>query len=366
MRHFDKYQILTNCQHGFRRKRSCETQVLTLVDELIKSLDKGKQHDLAVLDFSKAFDRVPHTDLPLLVLSKSRLFADDCVVYREINTEADCEILQQYLHNLADWEKQWGMSFHPEKCSVLRVHRKSRVNLSWNTHIDKITKKGNSTLGFLHLNLRISNEEAKTTAYISLVRPNLEYCSTAWNPYTKDQTKKLEMVQRRAARYVTNRHHNTSSVATMLDHLQWDTLESRRTKAQLTMLYRIVNNLVDIPAQQHLTPASSRTRSINSRKYRQPSSSTSYYRNSFFPRTITIWNSLPSAIAEAPDLDRNGCGGGSSGGGCGSGSSDKSIGSDKSSGSSCGGGGGSGSCSSGGGSGSSSDGRGSSSGGSEM
>ncbi|KAH3879321.1 hypothetical protein DPMN_003223 [Dreissena polymorpha] len=44
------------------------------------------------------------------------------------------------------------------------------------------------------------------------------------------------MVQRRAARYVTNRYHNTSSVTSMLDHLQWETLESRRTKAQLSMI----------------------------------------------------------------------------------------------------------------------------------
>ena len=63
MRHFDIHNILTDCQHGFRRRRSCETQLLTLTDELTASLDKRKQHDLAVLDFSKAFDRVPHNRL---------------------------------------------------------------------------------------------------------------------------------------------------------------------------------------------------------------------------------------------------------------------------------------------------------------
>ena len=186
MRHFDKNEILTDCQHGFRKRRSCETQILTLVDELVKSLEKGKQHDLAVLDFSKAFDKVPHSrllsklthygirgntltwikdflsnrsqrvivdgatsepapvtsgvpqgsvlgptlflafinDLPLHVQSSARLFADDCVIYREINSVADSLLLQQDLHSLAEWERQWGMSFHPEKCTVLRVHRK--------------------------------------------------------------------------------------------------------------------------------------------------------------------------------------------------------------------------------------------------
>ena len=63
MRHLDKHKLLTDCQHGFRRRRSCETQLLTLADELIKGLDKGRQLDLAILDFSKAFDRVPHERL---------------------------------------------------------------------------------------------------------------------------------------------------------------------------------------------------------------------------------------------------------------------------------------------------------------
>ena len=123
--------------------------------------------------------------------------------------------------------------------------------MSWKLHIDKTVKKGNSTLGFLRRNLRINSEDVKSDAYISLVRPNLEYCSIIWNPYHKDQVYKLEMVQWRAARYATNQCPNTSSVSEMLDHLNWETLESRGTKAQLTMMFRIVNSLVDVPLEQY-------------------------------------------------------------------------------------------------------------------
>ena len=133
-------------------------------------------------------------------------------------------------------------------------------------------------LGFLRRNLRFSNESTKTSAYRSMVRPLLEYCSTVWSPYTQEHIQNIEMVQRRAARYVTNRYHSTSSVTSMLDHLERETLESRQTKNQLVMFFKIIHGLIDIPAERYLTPASTRTRSHHSLKYRQiPTSVTIIY-----------------------------------------------------------------------------------------
>ena len=63
MKHVDTYSILTDCQHGFRARRSCETQLVNLTHDLASSLDNGIQTDMVVLDFSKAFDRVPHQRL---------------------------------------------------------------------------------------------------------------------------------------------------------------------------------------------------------------------------------------------------------------------------------------------------------------
>ena len=63
LKHLDEHNILTDCQHGFRARRSCETQFLTLADELVSGQDKKHQHDLIVLDISKAFGRVPHQRL---------------------------------------------------------------------------------------------------------------------------------------------------------------------------------------------------------------------------------------------------------------------------------------------------------------
>lgn len=93
-------------------------------------------------------------------------------------------------------------------------------------------------LGFLRRNLRVNNSDTKAAAYKSIVRSNLEYCASTWSPYTASGKHKLEMVQRRAARYATNRYHNTSSVTEMLQELDWESLESRRVKIQLTLLYK--------------------------------------------------------------------------------------------------------------------------------
>ena len=60
MKHLEHHKILTDCQHGFRAQRSCETQLVTLCHELADSLDMNKQTDMVILDFSKAFDWVPH------------------------------------------------------------------------------------------------------------------------------------------------------------------------------------------------------------------------------------------------------------------------------------------------------------------
>ena len=65
LKHLDLHNILVDCQHGFRAKRSCETLLLTLSHELLSNLHvhSSIQTDLIILDFSKAFDKVPHKKL---------------------------------------------------------------------------------------------------------------------------------------------------------------------------------------------------------------------------------------------------------------------------------------------------------------
>jgi len=63
--------------------------------------------------------------------------------------------------------------------------------------------------------------------------------SIIWDPVTQNNIRELEMVQRRAARFVTGDYRTTSSVTLMLEALQWTELQQRRKRAKVIMLYRI-------------------------------------------------------------------------------------------------------------------------------
>ena len=122
---------------------------------------------------------------------------------------------------------------------------------SWNTHINNITASANRTLGFVERNVQTKNKDIRTLAYNSLVCPQVEYGSAVWSPYTKENKDKIEMVQRRAARWVSNDYTTYSSVTEMMSNLGRRSLENRRYDAGLLMFYKIVYGLDAIPVPSY-------------------------------------------------------------------------------------------------------------------
>ena len=59
---FDENDLIRDSQHGFRKNRSCLTNLLKFLNVATEAFDKGEQLDVTYLDFSKAFDKVPHKD----------------------------------------------------------------------------------------------------------------------------------------------------------------------------------------------------------------------------------------------------------------------------------------------------------------
>ena len=63
IKHLDNHHLLNNAQHGFRKRRSCESQLILTVQDLVKGLNVGEQIDTVLFDFSKGFDKVLHQQL---------------------------------------------------------------------------------------------------------------------------------------------------------------------------------------------------------------------------------------------------------------------------------------------------------------
>ena len=341
LNHMEKHNLMTTLQHGFRKRHSCETQLLLTLDDLIMSYNRKTQVDVAVLDFSRAFDTVPHERLlgklahygvkgpihnwirafltestmwviidgasspatrvlsgvpqgtvlgPLLFLiyindlpdnvspgTTTRLFVDDCLVYWEVKGIDDQEVLQKDLQSLQEWATRWGMRFNAKKCNIIHVCRNKpkhrfcslcgeilevehakylgvtiSANLKWEKHINGITSKANSTLHFINRTLRYSPESAHQIAYFALVCSTLEYSCAVWDPHFKKDVDRLEMVNRRAARIVTGRtlRDREVSVTTLLEDLKWTSLQEHRKHLRLVLMYKIVKDLVAVPATQ--------------------------------------------------------------------------------------------------------------------
>ena len=246
---------------------------------------KGKQTDLILLDFSKAFDKVNHSkllwklhqygirgnalawiraflgnrsqtvvidgeesesvpvtsgvpqgsvlgpilfliyinDLPDELSSQVRLFADDTAVYLTTGDTEDGKVLQNDLDRLSVWEDRWDMEFNPSKCKVVRVTTSKRLidvtytlhgqvlevvtsarylgvdissGLSWNPHIDRITKIATRTLNFIQRNIKTKRYERLPTAHWSATSwimqppfgtPTLKKKDSSWKKFNAGQ-----------------------------------------------------------------------------------------------------------------------------------------------------------------------------------
>jgi len=87
--------------------------------------------------------------------------------------------------------------------------------------------------------------------------PILEYAFIIWDPHTQKDVLNLEKIQKRASRFVMNRYLWSISVTNLIGNLGWESLQSRRSHLNVTMIYKITNSLVSIPCSQSLIPCAS-------------------------------------------------------------------------------------------------------------
>jgi len=270
-------------------------------------------------------------DMPSVSTScTTALFADDAKCIKEILSQHDCVTLQNHLDKLYEWSVKWKMSFNPKKCKVLTVSRTNKFNftyalngvplenvgtfrdlgvvvdktLSWSPHIEGIISKAKKVCAMVRRSLGYkAPSNVKLQLYSSLCRSKLEYSSQVWSPYTKQDIKSVEAVQRGMTRYITcNKDLTYTDRCKQLKLLP---LSYRREIADLTFLYKYLNGAIDVDFSSDL-----QVDNVNSR-LRSASQGiqvhvnlvrTESYMGSFFNRVAYLWNKLPLEVKTCDTL----------------------------------------------------------------
>ena len=255
--------------------------------------------------------------------SETRLFADDCVCYREIKDINDCKILQRDINRLGEWAEANGMRFQPAKCNIMRLSRKRNnidfkytlkgteleqldsikylgvnitSNLHWGKHVDEICNKAYKILGLLRRNLSSCPREVKILAYKGLIRPILEYASAAWDPHQKFLQEKLEKVQNQATRFIASDYScDPGSMTKILVDLKLEPLKERRKNSRLILFCKGLNHQAAIPTGMLQRPKR-QTRTMHAEHFINIPARTDTLKASFIPNTVRDWNLIPSEI----------------------------------------------------------------------
>ena len=181
--HLNKYNLIKDSQHGFTQGKSCLTNLLTFLEHVTSYIDQGRPVDVLYLDFSKAFDKVPHqrlisklrshgigrtiarwisewlkdrkqrvtiqgkksswlsvtsgvpqgsvlgptlfimyiNDIDNNITSGLLKFADDTKIYGPVASDEEISIIQQDLNRAFSWSQDWQMLFNASKCKCLHV-----------------------------------------------------------------------------------------------------------------------------------------------------------------------------------------------------------------------------------------------------
>ena len=276
--HMKANNLFSCSQHGFLAGRSCTTQLLEFLEDVTTALDNGEDVDVIYLDFCKAFDKVPHkrllrklwgygirgnvyawiqdflsdrkqhvringnlsdpvkvtsgvpqgsvlgpilfliyiNDLPEVISTIMKLFADDAKIYKSISTIQHIELLQLSVDEAVAWAGTWEMFFNLKKCKHLHIgtrlepasyqmksgQESTKIEkvasekglgvivdqaLNFSEHINSKVNKANRNLGMIFRTFTYMDKEIFLNLYKSVVRPHLEYAVTVCSPLYKQE-----------------------------------------------------------------------------------------------------------------------------------------------------------------------------------
>ena len=125
-----------------------------------------------------------------------------------------------------------------------------------------------------------------------------------WDNCPTETKRQLDVIHIEAARIITGAT-KLCSVSKLLTDLGWETLQNRRKKHRLIILFKILHGLTPVYINNLLPPLVQDTTSYNLRNsnhFQNYRANTNLFLNSFFPATIRAWNDLPTEVKDAPSV----------------------------------------------------------------
>ena len=249
------------------------------------------------------------------------LFADDIALYRTIRSPADYVVLQADITAITMWiEDDNHLKLNVDKCCLMLVSRKHTLSLpppplfihgdsqlqqvssvkylgllltsdlTWSQHIDNICSKTRKLTGLFYRRFHHCHPQLMIRLYKSLVRPHLEYASQVWDPHLAKDTNSLENTQKFALKVCQKSW--SASYNELLEATNVQRLSTRRKRAKLCQLYKIIYGLTDCEPSPAVVKPTTLTRHRNPVQLQQLRFHSSHFQFSFYPHSISMWNKL--------------------------------------------------------------------------
>jgi hypothetical protein len=266
-------------------------------------------------------------DMDNKVSSQLLKFADDLKLFRRIPrsmSSIETSLLQTDIDALEDWSVENALHFNASKCSVLHFGRSNPCfsyqlssevlspcsqtkdlgvvitsDLKWSEHCLAVAKKANQVLGMVRRNIKHFTRASLIMLIKTLIRPHVEYAVQVWSPHYRKDIELLERVQRRATKLLPSIRHLTYNER--LEYLQLQSLETRRLRADLILLYQIVSGHVR-GLDDLFVAGNPETRGHIFKLKARVAPKLSCRQHFFSNRVVNSWNSLPAEVVFAPSV----------------------------------------------------------------
>ena len=271
--------------------------------------------------------------LPSIVesLCKIDLYADDTALFCAGESAGEIsEKLSVVMGSVAMWMEKNGLTLNASKTKAMLFGSHFKLNkagplnvrikntpietvssfkylglhfdqtLSWNIHVDHITKSVVKYIGLFYRIRKYLSQESLTILHNSLVLPRIDYCDGVWGNCSKFLRDKIDRLQNRSARAILRLPVRTSSEY-LRKKMGWDTLEQRRNYHLSVTVFKclsglappvLCNNYFTLVVNSH----SINTRSSAQGKIRPIKPLLEYGKRSFQYRGALTWNKLDNSI----------------------------------------------------------------------